>query len=56
MSKAFVCILLDIPDPDAVVDVVKAIDPPNIPHFAGNVAFVVEEPYVTELHKWLKEK
>lgn len=41
--RALVVLSYDLPNPEAITDVLKAIDPPATPHFAGD-ARVVPEP------------
>jgi hypothetical protein len=52
--RVLLVLTFDIPDPEDVVAVVRRIDPPSIPHFAGTVDVVVE-PHATELIDWLNE-
>ena len=50
--KALVVLSLELPSPDAVVDVLQAIDPPNLPHFSGEARIVVD-PHATAVTEWL---
>lgn len=50
--KVLIVVECDVPEVDAIAEVLRSIDPPNIAHFAG-VVRVVPEPHATELQKWL---
>ena len=65
--NALVVLSLELPSPDAVVDVLQAIDPPNLPrarrlrpgrappnlpHFSGEARIVVD-PHATAVTEWL---
>lgn len=50
--KTLVVLTFDIPGPEAVPDVLTAINPPQLPHFAGQARIVVE-PHATALTTWL---
>jgi hypothetical protein len=50
--KALVVLTVDLPTPDDVVDVLEHIDPPNVPHFAGDARIVVG-PYVDVVLNYL---
>lgn len=52
--KVMVVVALDVPNTDDITKVLEAIDPPNIPHFAGTV-HVVPEPFASTLQDWLEE-
>jgi UDP-glucose 4-epimerase len=52
--KALVVISVDIPNPDAILDVIRHLDPPNIVHFDGTVRVVVGES-VAETVEFLDE-
>jgi hypothetical protein len=52
--KALFVISLDLPSPDSVVQVMEHLDPPEIPHFAGEVRVVVGAD-VDETIKFLDE-
>jgi hypothetical protein len=39
--KALIVVSVDLPDPEAVPVVLLHLDPPNIPHFSGEVRVVV---------------
>lgn len=47
--------ILEVPDPEAVAEVMKSIDPPSVPHFAGS-AHVIVEPHLTTLLGWLDDR
>lgn len=52
--NTIIVISVDLPDdsPEAAVDVIKSIDPPSIPHFAGEVRIAVG-PYAQSVTDWL---
>ena len=52
--KALFVVSIDLPYPEAVVDVMAHLDPPTIPHFAGDVRVVVG-PDVDDVVKFLDE-
>lgn len=45
----------DVPSGEASAEVLRAIDPPKLPYFAGE-AHVVPEPFALELGEWLSVK
>jgi len=42
----------EIPSPDEVAEPLKAMDPPALPYFAGEVRVVIE-PTATQVLRWL---
>lgn len=50
--KALIVLTVELPDPEAVVAVMKAVDPTSIPHFTG-IARVVVDPHATAVEEWL---
>lgn len=50
--KALVVLTVDLPDAEAVVEVLHHIEPPTVPHFAGDVRIVVE-PHASAVTTWL---
>jgi hypothetical protein len=50
--RAIVVLTFDLPSPDDVVQVLKAIDPPHLPHFAGD-ARVAVDPEASAVLEWL---
>ena len=42
----------DIPSPAEVAEPIKAMNPPTLPYFAGEIR-VVAEPDATEVLRWL---
>lgn len=50
--KTNIVLEFDVPDPAAIVDVMKKLDPPSLPHFAGS-ARVVVEPHASRMIEWL---
>ncbi len=52
--RAIVVLSFELPDPDAIVEVMKALDPPALPHFAGE-ARVAIDPVASQVCKWLDD-
>ena len=52
--KCLLILTLDIKVPEDVAKAMDAIDPKNIPHFAGK-AHIVIDPFATEIENWLAE-
>lgn len=46
---------VDLPNPEAVADVVAAIDPPSVPHFAGTLRIAVA-PASTAVTNYLDDE
>jgi hypothetical protein len=40
--RALVVLTVELPSPEAIVEVLDSIDPPNVKHFAGDARIVVE--------------
>ena len=41
--RAIVVLEFDLPSPDDLAEVVKAIDPPRLPHFSGTAHVAIQE-------------
>lgn len=39
--RALIVVSLELPNPEAAVDVLEHMDPPEIPYFAGQIRLVV---------------
>lgn len=52
MMKALLVLTLELPDPEAIVATLEAVNPPSVPHFAGDVRIVVE-PHASTVTTWL---
>jgi hypothetical protein len=52
--KVAVVLTFDVPDAEAIPDILTAIDPPRLPHFDGE-ARVVPPPYAAQMTAWLDE-
>jgi hypothetical protein len=50
--KALIVLTFEIPTPEHIATVLDAINPPTLPHFAGQ-ARVVVDPFATTVTKWL---
>lgn len=53
--KAIIVVSVDLPTPEHAVDVLTAMDPPSIPHFAGEVRVSVGED-AQRVIDWLDEE
>lgn len=52
--RAIIVIEVDVPTPEDLPDVITAINPPKLPHFAGKLRVCID-PVATELLAWLDE-
>ncbi len=52
--KMLVVLTFDVPDPSVAPLILTTIDPPRIPHFAGEARITVD-PYATTVERWLDE-
>lgn len=50
--KVLVALTFEANQPEDVVPILQAIDPPNLPHFAG-LARVVVDPHASAIEQWL---
>lgn len=50
--KIVVVLTFEAPEPEDVVPILKAIDPPHLPHFANTVRVVID-PHASMLGAWL---
>lgn len=50
--KALVVLTFDLPDPEAIVEVLEKVDPPQLPHFSGTARIVVD-PEASAVEQWL---
>lgn len=53
--KALVCLTIDLPDVEDIGEVLRAIDPPNVPFFDKEIR-VVLEPHATAVTTWLDKE
>lgn len=51
--RTLIVVTCDLPEPEDAAEVVRHLDPPSIPHFAGEVRVVVE-PHATAVIEWLE--
>lgn len=52
--KAVVVLTFELPNPEAAADVLDAIDPPHLPHFAGEARITVD-PWATAVEDFLDD-
>lgn len=52
--KLLVVLSFDIPNPEASADILKAIDPPKLPHFTGEARITVD-PWAKAVERFLDE-
>lgn len=50
--KMLVVLTFDIDEPRQAADIIAAIDPPGLPHFAEEVRLTVD-PWASHLEQWL---
>lgn len=50
--RTIVVLSFDLPTPEAAAEVLNAIDPPRLPHFAGEVRIAVDDAAVAVI-EWL---
>ncbi len=50
--KAIVVLTFDLQSPEDIAEVVKAINPPSLPYFAGE-ARVTSDPWASVVTDWL---
>lgn len=53
--KAIVVLTFNLPYPESAVSILEAIDPPNIPHFAGEVRIAIDKD-AQHIIDWLDEE
>jgi hypothetical protein len=52
--RLIVVLSFDVPEPDDIAEVLTAINPPSLPHFAGQARISVE-PVSRQVETWLDD-